>query len=329
MPPKLRRLLLRVLISAVLLVVLIRSIDLHEAGAALAGAHAGSLGAAFALITSARILMALKWRLLISAHGETIRKTDALSIYYRAAFLGLVLPATVGADAVRLALTRSLGIPGRRVLSSIAIERSIGLGVTLILSGIGAALAWTVGPLEQAFPAQARVIELAVAGGLLAGLLSWLMVRSPAARRRIGKLLPQWANRETVRDMRDRALTLLQTRRRALILFTALTVTEALLAISAAWVVTRAFGIDLNPALILTVLPMHFLLIRIPVSLAGLGLHEVSFAYFLTALGVDAATAVAAGATHHLLLILAVLPGCLTGANVPASASTLCPDEPS
>ena len=72
-----------------------------------------------------RIIMAYKWWLLLRARELTVTLWMAVRCYLASSLYGLVLPVTVGADAVRVLAFRNLGM--MEITASIVIERSLGV----------------------------------------------------------------------------------------------------------------------------------------------------------------------------------------------------------
>ncbi len=69
--------------------------------ALLSGSRLMPLLAAVALSALDRFVMAYKWSLLLAARGVAVGLWTAVRAYFASSLVGLILPVTVGADAMR------------------------------------------------------------------------------------------------------------------------------------------------------------------------------------------------------------------------------------
>jgi uncharacterized membrane protein YbhN (UPF0104 family) len=303
---------LQVLVSLVLLGVLVRWIDVGAFAAAVGGADPALLGLALALALADRLLMAVKWNLLLGAKRIRLRWTEAVRVYWSSTFLGLFLPSTVGADVVRaVVLSRS---ESRRadVVSSILVERFLGL-VALALFGVaGAALAPLA--LAGAVPDRGRLLGAAV-GAAVAVIGGLAFSFTPAA----GRLVDAAAERARGTRLVGRAAEVLakvyrsfhgyREHRGVLGAFLALSLLENLLPIVRAYLVARALHADVSFVFFAAIVPLELLLIRLPLTVDGFGLREGLFTWFLAKVGVPGSLGFAVGLVNHVLFLLAVVPG--------------------
>lgn len=268
------------LVSLGILAWLLGRADLAHAGAVVADAHLGLLLAVLALMTGSRLLMPLKWKFLLDATGVDVPRWSLIRMYYSAAFVGTVLPATVGGDAVRLLLVARAGVPARAALFSILVERVAGLFVMAVLSVAGA---WALSR-WAAVPG----LPLDKLGLLFLVVAALSLVTVVLLRRRLPGL--SWP---------------------AVLLFSLLTLLEAGLLIGSAWLTLRALDLPLPAGYVLAFMPIQILVARLPISLAGWGVHEAGFVYFLGQAGLPVSVGLAVGLLHHALLVLALAPGAL------------------
>ena len=96
----------QVSLSLLLLLLLLRMVDLDGFVEAVTNADPLYLIAAAALMTINRILMPIKWNLLLRSHHLMLGWGESIRIYYISTFFGLFLPATVGADSLRAIYTK-------------------------------------------------------------------------------------------------------------------------------------------------------------------------------------------------------------------------------
>jgi glycosyltransferase 2 family protein len=304
--------LLQVVVSVGLLAVLLRWIDPSGLGTALAGADWTLLGLALILVTANRVLMAVKWNLLLHAKGIVIPWTTATRVYYTSTFLGLFLPPTVGGDVVRAWLVRRSDDRVPDIVSSILVERLLGL-VALAIFGVAAAALF---PLMQRGGEVDAMGLLFVAGGAAVAAGIALAFSFTATCERI--VLAVTARLEGVRLVGRFARTLgkiyssyrgYRTCRGALAIFFALTMLENAMPVVRAWIVALALGAWVPPAYFFVIVPLELVLIRIPISFDGFGIREGLFVYFLALVGIPESLGFAVGLANHVLFLVAVLPG--------------------
>src|ERR687897_3088351 len=78
-------------------------------------------------------ILTFKWTLLLRAQGYRLPLLQGVMIYCTAMVWGLVLPTTVGADAIRAVMVTKRGFNGTDVVTSIVIERMVGFVLALAL----------------------------------------------------------------------------------------------------------------------------------------------------------------------------------------------------
>src|SRR5262245_26558278 len=123
----------RAVLSIALLAAILTYVGPAEILAPLVDAHPGWVLASFAAMTFDRWLMTLKWIRLLRSRGIALPVLAGLKIYCTAMLLGLLLPSTLGADALRTYLTARRGIETRTVVASILVERMIGFIASLLV----------------------------------------------------------------------------------------------------------------------------------------------------------------------------------------------------
>lgn len=265
------------------------------------------------LVTTAnRILMAVKWTLLLVVKDIHLSWWRATKIYYQSTFLGVFLPPTVGGDVVRAWLVTRDEQRLPEIASSILIERAIGL-LALAIFGIMAAalLPGLIGPsgldswnLLAALLGTSFVLigvfvfSFSTVAETMIMRLSRLLANVPV----IGRLAALLGKiHHAYRDYRHERTTLF--------LFFLLTMLENALPILRAWMVAVALGVTVSPLWFLIIVPLELVLIRIPLSFDGFGIREGLFVWFLALAGVPNSVGFAVGLTNHMLFLIALLPG--------------------
>ena len=260
-----------------------------------------------------RVLMAYKWNILLKAKGIDVSIVSITGIYVTSTFLGIFLPATVGADTVRGVAVARRGHSGSDVISSILVERIVGLVALLVFVIIGFFLSvWLIGQefLDNIWSVVALVaFVLAFVGGLVfislkRSLLrgAFLLVVNRKAGFREHKIVKKGAEiYESYRDYQGKPA--------ALVAFLLLSFLENMFPIMWTYFLAQAFGIDIPFPFLFVLVPIILVLVRIPISLDGFGVQEGGFVYILSLIGIAGSEAFLLGASSHLLAIASVLPG--------------------
>ena len=95
-------------------------------------------GAAVLLLGAALVMSAVRWWLILGAGSAPLRRL--VSLYFVSQFFSLFLPTSVGGDAVRiLALSQGDRSTGA-ALSSVVIDRMLGLGALVMYGVLGSLL---------------------------------------------------------------------------------------------------------------------------------------------------------------------------------------------
>ncbi len=306
------RWLLQIGVSVGLLALVFVVVDLRATFSELRHASIRWLVFGLGITVVSRFIMAYKWTLLMRAKGIHIPLLEVFRLYYVASFLGLLLPATVGMDVVRAIFLKGDDRPFSDIVSSIIVERLLGfvmLSLVALAAGIGLAgflldanvLLWTALGLPAGLLLGAvTVIVFSAtdrARATVVGLTNWLKEckRLGGAAKPLQKLFDSyWGYR---------------VHRRTLAVFCGLTLLEILTLMAWNYAATQALGIDVSVAGFVLVIPVITLLIRLPITVAGLGVVEGAYVFFLSLLGVPTDMALAAGLLAHALATVSVLPG--------------------
>jgi uncharacterized membrane protein YbhN (UPF0104 family) len=258
------------------------------------------LALAFLLTAFDRVLMAVKWRLLLTARGVHMPLSTAVRAYFASSFAGLFLPVTVGADAVRVFATRQHGAAD--VTASIVVERVLGaVSVTVVALAGSALIAGALSNVSlQPILVVIVVTALAITLGFPASL--WLARRWSAEP---ADVTASFARRTAT------AYSAYSRHPGALIAFFLLSVVESLVPALIAFVAARGLDVQAPFWLFMATMPIALMVARLPISLGGFGVQEVSFVYLGGLLGLNATDAVATMLVVDTVLIVTLLPAAL------------------
>jgi len=128
LPVKKLKPLLKLLLSAALLWLVLRSIDISRMTAALRGADAFWLLVAFLLFNLSKIVSALRLNLYFHAIGIALSQRANLALYYVGMFYNLFLPGGIGGDGYKVyRLARRYARPVGPIVQAVLLDRVSGL----------------------------------------------------------------------------------------------------------------------------------------------------------------------------------------------------------
>lgn len=129
-------------ISALLLYLSLRRVNLDSLGQRLSELDWRWVAAIFVTMVVQVGFNALRWRDIAEVCGARIRAITALGYTFIGQFFSQVLPSTVGGDAVRIWLLARGGAGWQTAIYSVLIDRVV--GVTALATLVAACLPWTL-----------------------------------------------------------------------------------------------------------------------------------------------------------------------------------------
>lgn len=288
----------RAALSIAALVVLFRLVDPAKLNSVFARADAGLLAAAFAVLSAVPALMALRWQAACRAQGGALPFAAHWRMTYIGSFLGQALPTSVGVEAVR-------GWLHARESGSISLAAA---GVVADrLSGVLALLFLVVGasPFQGTVISEPRGLALARAmtAASLGGLGVFALLASPAGAR-AAAMIPFAPLRRFAANVHRAVagpLTLFR-----LVAISCVNFAVTLLGL---YLISLAFGAAIPPLALLVLTPLAFAMLLLPISVAGWGLREGGFVFFLGLAGVAPEQALALSLSFGAIMLLVSLPG--------------------
>jgi glycosyltransferase 2 family protein len=294
---------LKLLVSLLLLLFLLRYVNFNELAFMGKNLSWPFLTLYFILIFVDRLIMAYKWNILLKAKGVSTAWKDLTVIYFKGTLIGNLLPTSLGGDAVRAYELSKVSKNMVEVVSSIIMERFLGF-----LSS--AAMAVIVSPfLILLFPEFPRFLLLLLLLSLLAGLLFFFWItRGEGLPAPLSALLAKLHWTEKIHKI-GASFVLYRDHPKALILFFIWSFGEQLLPILSTFLLVLALGLSIPIYYLVPVIPLTQFFARIPISLSGLGIQEGLFISIFSLIGIKATSAFALGLASNLGNILSGLPG--------------------
>ena len=292
---------LQLTVTIALLVILVFIVaDPREVGALIANVDLWPMLGAILLSLGDRFVMAYKWWLLLRSRELAVSLWTAVRCYLASSLYGLVLPVTVGADAVRVLALRQVGM--LEVTASIIVER--GLGV-IAMGSVGLLSCLLLASTVTEFQVQSLTVWLV-------GAIVVMTVLFAASLH----FADRWATADTSATpsrLRKAAEAYGRYRRRpgVLTVFYALSVGESLLSAVIAYVVAIGLDITLPLSVFVATVPIALASARLPVSLGGFGVQEASFVFLAGLVGVSSTNALSIMLVSDIAMLIALLPSAL------------------
>ncbi len=264
--------LFKVAVSALLLYLSLRAVNLPALAERLSRLDPGWIAASFLLMTVQVVILSFRWLTIVEKCGAHLPFAAALRLTFIASFFNQVLPSTVGGDAARVWMLGRRGGGWANAAYSVLIDRIAGIFALSLI--VIACLPWTLNfvhdPIARTF---LMLIGLgAVAGAIVfmaIGMLKWPLLQRLAVTRHLVEV--------------SRTARRLCAAPRSLAAVAATSFTIHLLTVSATWCIAQSVTASVSFALLLFLIPPVLLVTTIPLSIAGWGVREgsmiVAFSY--------------------------------------------------
>lgn len=281
-PKKAALLVVKFLVSFGLLFYLLSSIELTDIKANLASADPVFLVLALLTPYIGFFITSLRWKGLLAEQGVHARQSILFRSCMTAVFFNQLLPSTIGGDVVRIYDSWKAGATRAVAVSTIFIDRILGLTALALFAVAGLVL-------MNKQSDDLELLPLAVVGVAICLAVSVLMVFSPVKAllelaRTVYHASPRPINKffgkldEAVESYRGKHIVLL----RAMVLSLVLQLNVILMH----FLLGRAIGISPTFYDYFYVVPIALFVMLIPLTINGIGLREGMFVYMFAGLGV-------------------------------------------
>ncbi|RNC81579.1 MAG: UPF0104 family protein [Phycisphaera sp.] len=281
-PKKVVLLAVKILISFGLLFYLLSSVEFADIKANLASAN--PLYLALALLTPyvGFFVTSLRWKGLLAEQGVHARQSILFRSCMTAVFFNQLLPSTIGGDVVRIYDSWKAGATKAVAVSTIFIDRILGLTALAMFAVAGLALMKTQSD-------DLRLLPLAVVGVALCLAGSVLMVFSPVkALLELARTVYRASPRPISKffGKLDEAVDAYRGKHFVLVRAMALSLVLQLNVILMHYLLGRAIGISPTFYDYFYIVPIALFVMLIPLTINGIGLREGMFVYMLAGLNV-------------------------------------------
>jgi glycosyltransferase 2 family protein len=292
----------RAVVTLALLGIVAAQIDWGRMGGRLSDGHPLNFVVAVALVLTALVIGACRWRLLLQGAGVDLEPRRLARIYAVSTFSSTFLPTTVGGDVTRALLVVRRGPLLTRVAVTIIVDRVSGLVGML-------AIAWAAFAFQSAtVPGGAKVFLAWVTAVIVLGTTAVALAvlrGSRLARALIPARLISIAreSRTLLRSYSQDPVTLV------LLLILSLFY-QAMIALQLV-MLAHAIGAHLPFATAAVTLALVTVVTLVPISIGGFGIREGSYVVLLAGASIGATEATLISLLSVATLFIASLPGAI------------------
>jgi uncharacterized protein (TIRG00374 family) len=310
------KLILRILVSGVLLVAIVSTLNIKEILAVSAKADMLWLLMALMITLLIRVMTAVRWQVILTTYRLPVSLRELIPIIFVSNTLGHLLPGGVGADIIRghQVSKKYQHQQVAEVSATIILDRIIGFFSMFLLALLGAVIAWFLG-LSNQLIIPLVLLNIASIFGFIA--VNFLHGRVARIAPKKGKLADIWRKLSRL----VRASTNISMIRQILWRIFVISMVVQLLRCLNFWMIYQSLGASVPAIYFLIFIPLVFVVMLLPISIGGFGVREGALLYFFSTVGIDSEISVAAGFLFYVLQLLAFFPG-LIFLLFPAAAGT-------
>lgn len=293
---KLRRKLffiVRLTVGILILLYIVWSVDKAAVAKSLTSIQPIFLLSLLFIVSSRGLLRAYKWNLLLHARGVMISVFETLRLNYVGQLFGSITPGGLGTEAYRVsALSRFQ--KNQAIISTILLERGIGLVILGAFAAIGLPISTNYLVIDSPLLFWPVILGTTIATALV------IVSLYPPFFNRITCIIPFLSKTKIFEKIRGFYQIYAESRNhwRTLLAFTALAGFEVVLMIGTTYLAARSIKINIPFSYLFCTIPLLFILLRLPISIEGIGIQEGLYAYLFVLAGFTAAD----GLTVSLLL---------------------------
>ena len=287
------KLLFRILVTASIFVIILRSIDIDQVWKILGQARLDLLLVALITQFGSTSLSAYRWQLIM----HNLRFGQGFSFYWRsyfkATFFNQGLPTSIGGDALKVLDVAGQGFRKRDALYGVMLDRITGLAALMLLNLVANLFD------PDLLPAPIFYLTLLLVVGGVAGFAGVSYLRKLAWLRgypqlRVVRTISEWLHQAFLYH-------------RTLLIGSSLLI--PVLALLSFFATGSALGLRYGLVTYFIIVPPAIVLTIIPISLAGWGVREGALVALFFLIGADKATILTMSILYGLMQIGVSLPG--------------------
>ncbi len=270
-------LLFRLVVSASLIVFVFSKIDLKNIINCLKEANIFLLFISLSLHFVGALLGSSRWRVLLSSYGIDTPHRKLYKLYMIGSFFNTFLPTSVGGDAVRMYKVSSLTDKRAQAVTSVFIERFIGMLILYIISFFSYSFYFRF--------KEERELFFAILLLLLSSISFILFILSPISEK-ILKIVPSPFLKEKLDKIHYSLKYPVKETKNLLKVFAYTTLLQINVVIYY-FIISIAIKIKLSIVYFFILIPIILTVTMLPITIGGIGLREGGFVFLFSKFGVS------------------------------------------
>ena len=273
---KLFSFLLRFFISSALIIFVFSKINLKHVISCVRDANIALLAFSLSLHFLGVLIGSSRWSILLKSYGINLSQKDLYRLYMIGSFFNTFLPTSIGGDAVRMYKVSSLTDKRAQAVTSVFIERFIGMLILYIISFFSYISYFKFKEEKELFLTILFLLLTSIffIAFILTPLSEKLVKKIPSSflREKIDKI--HYSLKHTVKDKKSLFMVFLYT--------TLLQVNVVIYF----FIISIAIKIKLSIVIFFLLIPIILTVTMLPVTIGGIGLREGGFVFLFSRFGV-------------------------------------------
>ena len=293
---------LKIVISLTLIIVILRSINIGALWEVVRNANLWYLLAAQGLLLFGVVVRAYRWRILVQDQGVYASLRELTALYFVGFLFNNILPSGFGGDAVKMYELSDRSKRGAEAVSSVLVDRFIGLIALQAIALIALAFSWRL------MPTWIVILTVSFFAGSL--MVAWVVSYRPLWNA-LDRWVPLFNRLLSIKPLRSLGTSLQSYSGSALLRAFGVGIVFNVLLIAANVLIGTALGLELPLPYYMIFVPITSLVLVLPISFAGLGVREGAYVFLFTQAG--AAPEVALSVSLLVYVLGTVVPGLIGG----------------
>jgi len=294
--------LLKITVSLVLILILLRSVDLNALWEVVRNADPWYLLVAQIVLMLGVVVRAYRWQILVHDQGVDASLGELTSLYFVGFLFNNLLPSGFGGDAVKMYELSQRSKRGAEAVSSVLVDRFMGLIALQMIGLIALIFSW------QLVPSEIKILTVILFGVSL--MAAWVV-----SYRRLWEFLservPLFDRLLSIKAVDSLVSSLQSYSGSALLRALGVGLVFNVLLIATNVLIGMSLGVDLPLAYYMIFVPLTSLVLILPISFAGLGVREGTYVVLFKQAGV--APEVALSMSLLVYVLGTVMPGLVGG----------------
>ena len=296
---------LRLIFSLILIYIIIRNVNINEAGDLLASINYYYFSVALFLVVVERVILAYKWNILLATKNMHLPFMKILKIYYLSSFIGTFLPSSVTGDVFRIYSLYKCTSNRVESLTSVFAEKITALLSSLIIVISNVIFLCYISHMINKEAILHSILLLAV----ILAIFSVVALKKSIMTSIIDKF--KFISVKLEKKIREVYNVFFEYTMYKMALFYVLMLSFVfqLIRILGIYLVSLSLDQHTNIIYFLIFIPIIIFLTMLPISIGGIGIREGGFVYFFSQAGMSTTDAFTLSILVYVLIMISIIPG--------------------